>query len=420
MTLSIDSTSASKVALHPASTKHIKLGHPWITEDSYSKRFPKNAFFLLAIDDSSKSEVGLFINDPEHKNVKARLWSHNPETWKKKNDFFAELESRIEIALKKRANSHLNKERENFYLINAESDILPGLLVLLLKDQIIIQYYALFWKKVERELLESINKKMNEIFPRLIVQDIWIQERNFNQQKVIKSVRGQTHLEYTLNEFDLNYHIRLNEHYDMGIYTDMSANRKQMKSYLEKAQSMLNLFCYTGAFSLYGMKLGIKNVVSVDLSEKYLAWLDSNIELNPQLNKSHHSSLCMPTEKALQKLIADKKEFDAIICDPPSASSDGQTTTNAFKAYEKLLPLLLELLSNNGMLFVFLNTHAISWNKFEDKLKQIIATTRFQNSVTVGKRFKLSEDCAPLKGFHEGDYLKGFLLEFKNHQKEKK
>ena len=198
----------------------------------------------------------------------------------------------------------------------------------------------------------------------------------------------------------------------------MSSIRKQMKSYLEKSNSMLNLYCYTGAFSVFGLSLGINQVVSVDLSSKYLNWLDENIALNPALDKNKHRSLCMPSEKALEKLINEKLLFTSIICDPPSASSDGASTTNALKSYEKLLPLMIKLLSRDGALFVFLNTHTISWNKFEEKLKQIISATEFNNQIIIGKRFKLNEDCLPLKGFHEGDYLKGFLIEFKNKNKE--
>ncbi len=406
-----------KVNLHPASCKYLKLGHPWITADSYTSRFPKNDFFLIGVDEKNRGEVALLINDPEHKNVKARLWSLNPEDWKKKLDFKAELEIRVRNALEKRVKLNIESERENFYLINAESDFLPGLLVLKLKNQILIQYYAFFWKKVETELLEILQHELKSTFPQVAIEDIWIQERNFNQAKSIRSLNGKSHSEFVLREYDINYQIRINEHYDFGIYTDMSAIRKLMRPFLEKSKSVLNLYSYTGAFSLFSLKLGANNVVSVDLSSKYLNWLDENISLNPDLNKELHTSLCMPSEKALEKLITSKALFEAIICDPPSASSDGNATSSALKSYEKLLPLMLKLLAKNGSLFVFLNTHTISWNKFEEKLKQIIATTEFNNQVIIGKRFKLSDDCLPLKGFHEGDYLKGFLIDFKNKEK---
>lgn len=403
-----------RVNLHPASCKYLKLGHPWITEDSYTSRFPKNEFFLIGIDEKNRQEIALLINDPDHKNVKARLWSLNAEDWKKPIDFKADLEVRIHSALEKRANAPYSKERENFYLINGESDLLPGLLVLKLKNQILIQYYALFWKKTESLLLDVLKNQMTLLFPQAPIEDVWIQERNFNQQKSIRSMNGNTSADFVLNEYGINYQIRLNEHYDFGIYTDMSAIRNQMRPYLSKAQSLLNLYSYTGAFSLFSMKLGAKNVVSVDLSGKYLNWLEENIALNPDLSAEVHTSMCMPSEKALDKLIGDKILFEAIICDPPSASSDGSATSSAIKSYEKLLPLMLKLLSRNGSLFVFLNTHTISWNKFEEKLKQIIATTEFNNQINIGKRFKLADDCTPLKGFHEGDYLKGFLIDFKN------
>ncbi|RPJ79578.1 MAG: hypothetical protein EHM20_00980 [Alphaproteobacteria bacterium] len=407
----------ARVNLHPASCKYLKLGHPWITEDTYTKRFPQKDFFLIGIDEKNRQEIALLINDPEHKNVKARLWSLNSEDWKNEIDFKSDLETRIKNSLDKRAKSSYSNERENFYLINGESDFLPGLLVLKLKNQILIQYYALFWKKVEVELLNTLEGQLKNIFPENSFEDIWIQERNFNQSKSIRSIKGNKYADFVLSEYGVNYQIRLNEHYDFGIYTDMSAIRTQMLPYLQKSQSLLNLYCYTGAFSLFALKIGLKDVVSVDLSSKYLSWLDENIALNSELNKDHHTSLCMPSEKALEKLINEKRQFEAIICDPPSASSDGQNTSSALKSYERLLPAMLKLLSKNGSLFVFLNTHTISWNKFEEKLKQIISTTEFANQINIGKRFKLSDDCLPLKGFHEGDYLKGFLIDFKNKEK---
>ncbi len=408
--------SIPKVNLHPASCKYLKLGHPWITEDSYTARFPKTDLFLIGVDEKNRKEIVLLLNDPEHKKVKARLWSLNPEDWKKELNFNEMLKERIATAIKKRINANISLERENFYLINGESDNIPGLLVLKLKDQILIQYYALFWKKVERDLLEILKNKTLELLPGFSIKDIWIQERNFNQAKTIRSLNGQTNSDFILKEFGINYLIRINEHYDFGIYTDMSAIRKQMQPYLEKSSSLLNLYCYTGAFSLFGLSLGSTNVVSVDLSSKYLKWLDENIALNPQLDKKYHTALCMPSEKALEKLIGEHAQFDSIICDPPSASSDGQNTSSALKSYEKLLPLMLKLLNRNGSLFVFLNTHTISWNKFEEKLKQIIETSEFKNQTNIGKRFRLSDDCNALKGFHEGDYLKGFLIDFKNKE----
>lgn len=394
-----------KVNLHPASCKYLKLGHPWITDDSYTKKFPKDAFFLIGVDEKNRQDVALLINDPLHKTVKARLWSLNKDEWTL--DFKTVLAERVKRAIDLRR--PLMQERENIFLINGESDQIPGLIVQQLKNELMVQYYAMFWKGLESELIEQL--KLNLPF----VQDIWIQERNFDQAKAIRCVNvAKTSSEFVLKEFGLNYQIKINQHYDFGIYSDMSAIRKNMRPYLQNKKSLLNLFSYTGAFSIFCLGMDFENVVSVDLSPKYLSWLEDNIALNSQLKKDHHSSLCMPSEKAMDKLIDEKMKFEVIVCDPPSASSDGNKISSAIKSYETLLPQMLELLDEEkGQIFAFLNTHTISWTKFEEKLKSIVDSSKFKNKVIIGKRFKLSEDCTPLKGFHEGDYLKGFLIEFK-------
>lgn len=398
-----------RVALHPATIKHLKLGHFWVTEDSYTKKFPANSFFLVGVNSASREEVGIFINDPKHKHVKARLWSTLPAL----GDFSEEFSKRIDIAIKKRSELKLNEQRENFLLINGENDQLPGLMVLLLKDQILVQYYALYWKEMESDIIPLIKKSFANYFPGIPLKNIWVQERNFDQKKSIASLIDSSTPDFVLQEFNINYQIKINENYDYGLYTDMSAIRKQMVPYISKAKSVLNLFCYTGAFSLFALSHGATEVFSVDLSSKYLAWLQENLLLNPSLNAGFHHSVNLATDKALTKFKSENKKFEIIICDPPSASSDGDKISNALKSYEQLLPMMLDVLESNGKIFAFLNTHQISWAKFEEKLKQIIGTSQYKDNVIIGKRFKLSEDHLPIKGFYEGDYLKGILIEFK-------
>ncbi len=397
--------------LHPATIKYLNLGHFWVTEESYTKRFPKDADLILGIDSKTKKEVGLFIPDFRHKNVKARFFSKD-----KNIDVLTEIKKRVDLALLKRVGLNLFSERENVLLINGESDLLPGLLVMCLKNQILIQYYALYWSNFEATVIEALKSSLAQHFPTLAILDYWIQERTFDQKKSIRSINNTTMPEFILKEFDINYKIRINAYYDYGIYTDMSAIRKQIFPFLKNKKKALNLFCYTGAYSLYALKNKVTEVTSVDLSDKYLQWLNENILLNGDLDINHHRSINTSVDKALDKFLADVEQFDFILSDPPSSSSDGDKRENAFSAYEKTLPKLLKLLTKNGSLVVFLNTHQISWNKFEEKLKNIIDQSEFKNQVIIGKRFKLAEDYLPTKGFHEGDYLKGFLIEFKHKE----
>lgn len=398
-------TSLKRVELHPATIKHLKNGHFWVTEDSFTKRFPKNETFLIGIDSKTKIEFGLFINDQKHKFVKARLFSKNLTI-----DVNTEIKNRIDLSLKKREMLKIINERENIILVNAEADLLPGLTILLFKNQIIIQYFALYWPLFEDVLIKALNEAFPKYFKNIEIKNIWIQERNFEKKNEIRAVNKNLETDFILKEFDINYRILINEYYDYGIYTDMSAIRKSLLSVFQNKKSVLNLFSYTGAFSLFALKHGATDVHSVDLSKKYLDWLCENLKINHHLNSAFHTCNNSPSKNALLEYIKNKKEFDLIICDPPTSSSDGQKQNTALKSYEELLPLIFKSLSENGVAIIFLNTHQISYNKFEEKIKEILKREKLDSSFQFTKKIKTLEDCTTIKGFFEGDYLKGMIL----------
>ena len=203
-------------------------------------------------------------------------------------------------------------------------------------------------------------------------------------------------------EFGINYEVRPFDGNDPGIYTDAASVRKKMQTYFEESSKMLNLYAYTGAFSLQGLFYD-NEVTSVDLSSKYMSWLEKNITLNDF--KSEHHSMVMGAEQALKKLIKEKFLFDLIVCDPPSSSTDGKKTTQALKKYEDLLPLILNSLNNNGHAALFLNTHSVSKKKFQEKILELI-----KGKAKIVNEFKLGDDCPTLKGFPEGNYLKVLII----------
>ena len=133
--------------------------------------------------------------------------------------------------------------------------------------------------------------------------------------------------------------------------------------------------------------------------------LHQNICLNDFSNKTH-LAYQKDVLSTIDQFIKDKISFDFIICDPPSASSDGKRVTSALKNYDELLPKLSKLLNPNGQVVAFLNTHTINWNKFEKQMVSLAQKSKLKKM----RRFNLGEDCRSLKGFQEGDYLKEFCL----------
>ncbi len=393
--------------IHPVSIKLLRQGHPWITADSYSNRFPRQSEFVIATDDR-KRPMALLMHDPNHKNVKARVWSTKFPFEREAQHFTASIQARLDVAFEKRAVQKELKERENYYLAFGEADHLPGLFIQRLKDRVLIQFYTSFWNRYK----STIQTTLQEVFPDIKDENIWFQLRGETkelQKLPVNSVDPGQRDEFHLSEFGVQYLIRLGSSYDHGLYTDMSSIRHSLKNLIRPDSSLLNLYSYTGAFSFWAMKLGARHVVSVDLSPKYIEWLQQNLALNPELNHTQHEAIVSSVDDALTELRKNQKTFDVIVCDPPSSSSDGEKRTSAIKAYRDLLQKMDPLLNPKGKLVVFLNTHQVSQEKFDRILKDYFGELKLNYKMST--RLHLGQDCPTLKGFPEGSYLKGIVLE---------
>lgn len=394
--------------LHPISVKLLRQGHPWVTLDSFSRRFPVDAPFIKGQDDR-KMDVAILLNDPLHKQVRGRLWTYE-RPWDEKQ-FWPEVKMRLLNARNKRLALDSFRERQDRFWIFGEADALPGLMLLQLGDHFIVQFYALCWRQWMKELAPLLL----ETFPEIIPDKLWQQTRSEDgsgQKNPVLWNGDESQEKFVVDEYGVKLWARLGEAYDYGLYPDMAAVRFALRPWLTGKKRVLNLYSYTGAFSLSALQLGAEQVVSVDLSAKYLQWLDENLQLNPAEWQSRHRSLKMPVEEALRLLKSEGASFDFIISDPPSASSDGQKRSSALQAYEKQWELLSELLVPGGQLLSFLNTHAVTPMKFEKHLQDLQAEA--ERSLKIKARLGLRDDCPTVKGFHEGNYLKGVLWEAAN------
>lgn len=400
-------TKIPECLIHPISIKLIRQGHPWITADNFSNRFPRQSDFVIAMDDR-KRPMALLLHDPNHKNVKARVWTTKYPFDQEVQHFTASIQARLDLAFEKRDQEPALKERENFYLCFGEADQLPGLFILKLKDRVLIQFYTSFWNPYK----SIIQTTVQEVYPELKDENVWFQLRGETrelQKLPVNSTDAGRRDEFHIQEFGLQYLIRLGSSYDIGLYTDMSSVRYALKKYIHADSAVLNLYCYTGAFSLWAMKLGATQVTSVDLSPKYIEWLQQNLGLNPELNSVQHEALTMSVEDSLVKLRNEQKKFDFIICDPPSSSSDGEKRTSAIKSYKDLISKMDKVLNPKGHMVIFLNTHQVSGQKYEKTIQEILGELKLDYKLSM--RVSLGQDCPILKGFPEGNYLKGLVLE---------
>jgi 23S rRNA (cytosine1962-C5)-methyltransferase len=387
--------------IHPISVREIKKSHPWITKDSYSLKFNKNADWIKGQDQNNEF-IGFFLHDPTHPFIKARIWTKNP-LWKD-SSFENDLQERLSIALKKRNEIQKIEGRDHFYLVFGEADLLPGLFIIEYLNEYLIQFYSSFWESRLDRVTSFIEKIKNE----LALKNVWIQARSEKMKAPAKMIKNRTKSELKAKELSLSYDLHLGENYDPGLYTDMSHLRFEMKKIISPKETCLNLFSYTGAFSLWAMEMGFKNCLSVDLSSKYLNWLKDNLNFNTHI-KSEHESWCESSQTSIKKLLRSNQKFDLIICDPPSASSDGKKITSAMDSYRTLFPELANLLKPDGHLITFLNTHRVSRKKAKDNFLSIKKNNPDLKNLSLLNELSLGADCSRLPYFPEGDYLKGFI-----------
>jgi len=397
-----------RVQLHPATLKHLKKGHPWTTKDRFTDEFPKNRLFLIGTDKNG-TETVLILNDPNHPKVKARAWTLKPPFVEAVKNFRDELYQRLGSAFQKRVQSDYFDERENLYLVFGEGDYLPGLFIQKLGDTFLIQFYARYWTQIEDVFFRIFNKVMKEYD---FKGQVLLQERYPNAKSKTRRIdkKGQVD-SLTVNENGIVMEIHPGRAHDPGIYTDAASIRSRMLKYLENPKSVLNLYSYTGAFSLQAMKQGAERVVSVDLSDKYLSQLERNISLNEDLTPDVHESIEGDVNKVIADMVKKQDSFDLVICDPPSASSDGKKMTSAVKNYDSLLPKLNKITSSGGHIAIFLNTHNVTRKSFKNKIEETIKKEKLKLNIV--SEWSLSADCPVTKGFPEGDYLKVLVLEKK-------
>lgn len=387
------------VLLHPESLRHLAKGHPWVIKDKYTESIKAKERFISA--QAKGGQQFLLLGDTAHPRIKARLW----KTLQGEHDFdfYDELRCRLEDAVKKRLAFIKSPQRQNLFLAFGEADYLPGLFLLLLKDGLVIQSYARFWKKFQKDLMPMIRSVLEE-------QEIplsWIawQERDLSKDTPLTPLWRKMPQEIQVQEYGVTYLIKLTQSYDIGLYTDMAAIRDNL-NYNWQGKRILNLYCYTGAWSLYPLAQGASHVTSIDLSEKYINWLEENLKLNPQLAAQKHCSIISDVKSALKELKRQGESFDFIFCDPPSFSSDGKKTSTSLKAYKELIPLFEDLLNKQGEALCFINTHSVTRAKFEDQMAQYLKASSFKQK----DHHKLQGDCPLLKNFPEGDYLKGVRI----------
>ena len=161
---------------------------------------------------------------------------------------------------------------------------------------------------------------------------------------------GEEKVEKIVAENDLKFIINLTDYLDTGLFLDHRITRNMVRE-ISKGKRVLNLFCYTGSFSVYAAAGGAKSVTSVDLSKTYINWAKRNMQYNKMYNPDIHEFIEYDVLQVVQEL--PNETFDIIVCDPPTFSNSKSMKAD-FDVQRDHVPLLKKLLktcTDEGKIF---------------------------------------------------------------------
>ena len=204
-------------------------------------------------------------------------------------------------------------------------------------------------------------------------------------------------------ENGLKFHVDWLKGQKTGFFIDQRENRSLLEHYA-KGRSVLNMFCYTGGFSVYAMRGQAKLVHSVDSSAKAVELTNQNIALNfPQ--DPRHEVFC---EDAFKYLDTHDGKYDLIVLDPPAFAKHRSTLRNALKGYTRLNVKGFQQIKSGGILFTFSCSQVVTKEQFRNAV--------FTAAAQAGRKVRILHQLHqpadhPINIYHpEGEYLKGLVL----------
>lgn len=316
-------------------------------------------------------------------------------------DFF---ERRLRSAFSLRQTLGLIRPDNNcFRLVHGEGDFLPGLVIDIYGDTAVMQAHSPGMHFARRRIADALT-----LIPDARIRNVYYKSDTTLPYKAHLDPEN----EYLIGSYDgnialengLQFNIDWLKGQKTGFFVDQRENRALLEKFAH-GRTVLNMFCYTGGFSVYAMRGGALSVDSVDSSSKAVALTDANISLNFP-DDSRHRTFDTDAFKFLADMEQDK--YDLIILDPPAFAKHRSAIRNGLRGYQKLNTRAFEKIRSGGVLFTFSCSQAIT--------REMFRLAVFSAAAETGRRVRILHQLSqpadhPIDFAHpEGEYLKGLVL----------
>ena len=313
--------------------------------------------------------------------------------------------SRLAEALRlRRALGLMRPDNDAFRLVHGEGDFLPGLIVDVYGHTAVVQAHSPGMHFARQMIAVALTELADAD-----IRNVYYKSETTLPFKAELDPQNQ----YLIGGFDTNeatenglkFYVDWLKGQKTGFFVDQRDNRSLLERFA-RGRRVLNMFCYTGGFSVYALRGGASLVHSVDSSEKAITLTDANVELNFP-GDSRHKSYAEDAFKFLDNMAPDA--YDLIVLDPPAFAKHRSAIKNGLIGYRKLNAKAFEKIKSGGILFTFSCSQAIT----RDMFRMAVFTAAARSGRRVRILHQLSQPADhPVDFSHpEGEYLKGLVLE---------
>ncbi len=383
-----------KLILKAGRDRPIRQRQPWIFSGAIEKFGREEAGSTVRVESSEGELLGHAFLSLPNKSLAARMVSFGTQ------DPDEAIVESIKRALVLRKS--LNLDSDALRLINGEGDYLPGLIVDSYAGHLVLQISNAGWEK-RREWLKDL--LISECQPLSIYEkSVGPSRKEERLEDREGQIYGETPEVVTVNEGDVKLYVPIHKGQKTGLFIDQREMRGFLRN-LSSGKKVLNLFSYTGGFSLAALKGGANFAVSVDRSELALSLIEPQLEENGFDQKRHQS-----IQADVFSYVREQKklDFDLIIVDPPALAKHAKDRVAAARAYKDLNREVMRRITKETMILTCSCSAAV-----DDKLfSQVISQAALEANVMakVVGRHQMAPD-HPVSLFHpQGSYLKSLLL----------
>lgn len=312
--------------------------------------------------------------------------------------------NRLKEAAQMRVALGLIRDDNNAYrLVHGEGDFLPGLIVDVYGHTAVVQAHSPGMHFARNVIAKALTE-----LQQIDVRNVYYKSETTLPYKAQLDPQN----DYLIGHYDgnealengLKFHVDWLKGQKTGFFVDQRDNRSLLK-YYARGRKVLNMFCYTGGFSVYALSGDAKEVHSVDSSAKAIALTEANVQLNFG-DDAPHQAFAEDAFKYIDNM--PKDYYDLVVLDPPAFAKHRGAIRNALRGYQKLNARAMEKMPSGSILFTFSCSQAIS--------KDMFRLAVFSAAAQTGRRVKILHQLTqpadhPVNIYHpEGEYLKGLIL----------